>query len=184
MVKKRFFGFAFFLGAFMLVFVITGCGTITFASATPQISSAPGQKVAFNGHHYQALEASMSWTQAKAQCESFGGHLATVTSEAEQKFIEDLISKGRQNYYWLGGYCEADRKFKWVTDEPMSFTAWAPGEPNNYRGIQDKIIIYRLPNPARNGSQYRWDDISNEGTVAGESFFSVGNFGYICEWDN
>lgn len=146
-------------------------------------SNTGAEKSKFNGHGYQAFSASISWTQAKAQCESSGGYLATITSEAEQKFIEGLISKGDKNYYWIGGYSESERAFRWVTDEPMKFTVWASGEPNNYQGNQDKMIIYRLANPASSGSELKWDDISNEGTIADESFFGVGNFGYICEWD-
>ena len=34
----------------------------------------------------------MTWTEAKAYCESLGGHLATITSAGEQAFIESIIN--------------------------------------------------------------------------------------------
>lgn len=62
-----------------------------------------------------------------------GGHLATITSLEEQRFIEFLLSiYGKQNDYFLGAkYEERERKFKWVTEEPFVFYNWDTGEPNN-----------------------------------------------------
>ena len=160
---------------------------VTALALLPAIPAmaADSQKVNYDGHQYQIVETGMSWTDAEAYCENLGGHLATITSQGEQDFIKGLIEQGTKNYYWLGGYCEADRVFQWITDEPMDFTAWATGEPNNYQGKQDKIMMYRLPNPSNSGSsQYLWDDIRDEGTVDGEPFFSETSFGFICEWEN
>ena len=43
-----------------------------------------------NDHRYQVFDTSMRWTEAEEYCESLGGHLVTITSEEEQKFIECL----------------------------------------------------------------------------------------------
>ena len=134
-------------------------------------------------HTYQLIEISMTWEEAKAYCENLGGFLATITTEEEQKFIESVLQVGSRNYYWIGGYCGSDRIFKWITGEPMTYTAWARGEPNNYLG-QDKMVIYRNDNPQNMGNQYRWDDLSNFGIIPNEPFFSLDNFGFICEWNN
>lgn len=40
-----------------------------------------------NGHRYQVFDESMSWTDAKIYCENLGGHLVTINSEEEQKFL-------------------------------------------------------------------------------------------------
>jgi hypothetical protein len=141
------------------------------------------QKSTFNGHQYQVFEDAKTWTDAKAQCEKLGGYLVTINNQAEQAFIESLISKGKKNFYWIGGYCNADRVFRWVTGEPMTYNNWVRGEPNNHQGRQDKIAIYRLRNPSTNSSPYQWDDIANDGLISGEPFFSAGNFGYICEFE-
>jgi hypothetical protein len=153
-------------------------------SFIPMTAMAAVETATFNGQQYQMIEIGMSWTEAKAYCENLGGHLVVISSAEEQAFIENWIATGTKNYYWLGGYCDADRVFKWVTGEPMNFTAWASGEPNNYQGKQDKIMMYRVANPMNAVSQYKWDDIRNEGTVDGEPFFSESSFGFICEFDN
>ena len=165
-------------------FLIIACSSFSQSTVSNSIqnSAANGLRVEFNGCQYQLFENSMSWTEAKAYCESLGGQLTSITSDAEQKFIVDLIKKGTKNYYFIGGYCDSDRKFKWVTGEPMVYTAWASGQPDNWQGIQDKILIYRLNNPVTGRGQNMWDDIQNNGTVANEPFFSSGNFGFICKW--
>ena len=142
------------------------------------------QKITFNGHQYQVFEDSKTWMEAKALCESLGGYLVAINSQAEQAFIESLVSKGQKNFYWIGGYCDTDRVFRWVTSEPMTYTNWVSGEPNNHQKRQDKIAIYRVGNPKNSRSKpYQWDDVANDGLISGEPFFSAGNFGYICEWN-
>ncbi len=136
----------------------------------------------FNGHQYQLFENSKTWTESKKHCESLGGYLVTINNQAEQTFVKSLISERQKNFYWIGGYCGADRIFHWVTGEPMTYTNWVPGEPNNHQEIQDKMVIYRLSNPRTSSEPYQWDDVANNGLIAGEPFFSTGNFGYICEW--
>jgi len=146
-------------------------------------SAAFAQRTTFNGHQYQVFEDSKTWTDARAYCESLGGHLAAINSQAEQTFIEGLISKGQKNYYWVGGYCESNRVFRWVTGEPMTYTNWVRSEPNNFQGKQDKIAVYRVRNPKSSSVPYQWDDIANDGLISGEPFFSAGSFGFICEWE-
>jgi hypothetical protein len=142
------------------------------------------QRTTFNGFQYQVFEDSKTWTEAKAHCESMRGYLVTITSQEEQTFIEGLISKGQKNFYWIGGYCNADRVFRWVTDEPMTYTNWVPGQPDNYQRRQDKIIIYRIPNPKLSRSKDgQWDDLADDGLISGEDFFSSGQFGFICKWN-
>ena len=48
-----------------------------------------------NGHRYRAVFASerMTWTDAKAMAESLGGHLATLTSEAEANFVFASVAR-------------------------------------------------------------------------------------------
>lgn len=41
----------------------------------------------FGGNQYQLFDVSMTWPEAKAYCESLGGHLATITSAEEQAYI-------------------------------------------------------------------------------------------------
>ena len=123
------------------------------------------EKVTFNGRQYQLFDAGMSWTEAKAYCESLGGYLATITNEDEQKFITNLLRNGGKAYFWLGGYRVNGNNFAWVTGEPMTYTNWDPEEPNNYTGDENYIVINWIGG---------WNDLYNEGFAS--------DMGFICEW--
>jgi hypothetical protein len=69
----------------------------------------------------------MTWTDAKQACISMGGHLVTIADIAEQTFVFNTWPSG-----WIGFNDEASEgSFVWVTGEPVTFTNWNPGEPNN-----------------------------------------------------
>ena len=41
----------------------------------------------WNGHRYQIFSDFVSWEEAKARCESLGGHLAKITSQEDMQMI-------------------------------------------------------------------------------------------------
>ena len=75
-------------------------------SILPQISaeevSIPSDAVEFNGNHYKIYDDSMTWTEAKAQCESMGGRLVTITSQKEMDFLIGMLGGAQKNCYWIG----------------------------------------------------------------------------------
>ena len=131
-----------------------------------------------NGHFYQLIdfESAISWTAARddAQGRSFqlwSGHLVTVTSAAEDQFLklnfESLIGDPNTNvpgiYAWIGLTDSVQEgNFQWVTGEPLSFTNWAPPEPNNilnedYAHLWVRKFSGLTPNP--NGTPiWSWND--------------------------
>jgi hypothetical protein len=129
----------------------------------------------------------MSWTDARRSCEERGGYLATVTDSGEQAFIESLLAQeGNKNCYWLGGYCDGDRRFQWLTGENFGYTKWSPSQPDNssFHGGEDKIEIWRVGDP--NNSTVKanfWNDTDDN--VISNSVYP--NFdrqrGFICEWN-
>ncbi len=65
-----------------------------------------------------------SWDTAKAHAESLGGHLATITSQAEWDSYTRLISIPSEGRFYLGGTDrDVEGEFKWITGEPWS-SAW------------------------------------------------------------
>lgn len=115
----------------------------------------------YNGHRYKVFNEQISWSEAKARCESLGGHLASVTSKEEQDFLIQL--KGQWTSCWIGLYTDDGRKWNWVTGEEMSFTQWDPGEPNGFPG-------------ERYGALWpiNWNDLCDD---------SFEQEGFICEWE-
>lgn len=121
--------------AIWLVFLLTAAGGQ--ALALPALWSD-------NGHYYEAVSvpSGITWDDAKAASESMTymgmqGHLATITSQAENDFIvQALGGPFFLNGYFLGGFQPAGSpepggNWQWVTGEAWEFTNWAMGEPNN-----------------------------------------------------
>jgi hypothetical protein len=90
------------------------------------------------GHLYRRGNVPMSWHQARDYCEQQGGHLATIESAEENEFLYQTFA--RDQACWLGATCEVrDRQWRWVTDEPMSYTNWFRDESDfNQRADGDQ----------------------------------------------
>ena len=76
----------------------------------------------------------MTWSDAQAWCEERGAHLVTISSQAEQDFVESQIN---QNVIiWIGATdglsCNqaATGEYQWVTGQPLTFEAWDTDEPD------------------------------------------------------
>ncbi|MBK8167942.1 MAG: hypothetical protein IPK64_18510 [bacterium] len=109
-----------------------------------------------NGHWYGIVDARLSWTAARADAAARGGHLATITSQAELDFIWTNLHPIRS---WLGGI--RDGGWRWITGEPWAYTNWYPGEPNG--GASEPYLQFS-PGLPYNGT---WNDNSNCGHVSG-----------------
>jgi hypothetical protein len=128
-----------------------------------------------SSHRYEVVNTASSWTDAKAAAERAGGHLAVITSVEEQRTIEALVtSNGTRDLYWIGGYCESDRVWKWVTGERMSYTNWGPGENNNSAVNDIRMSFTRQPYTYQGNrvNLGQWADVPNDRS-----------YGYIIEWD-
>ena len=123
-------------------------------------AEAQGYKF-YGGHTFKYYSDALTWTAAKAACEALGGHLATSTSADKNTFLTTLTTSEA----WLGGTDKAEEGvWQWVTGETWNYTNWASGEPTNYNGVQDYLVINHI-------STGLWDDVADTET-----------HGYICEW--
>lgn len=113
------------------------------ASSAPLIAQPGPMRWDQNGHYYEYVPLTMSWDEAIADAESrnvmgVAGHLATVTSAAEQQFIfTNFVGPNPGSTPWLGGFQEPgapepDGGWRWITGEPFAYTAWGSTEPNNF----------------------------------------------------
>lgn len=87
-----------------------------------------------------------SWDAAQAICaQTPGGHLVTITSQAEYDFVYNSVMPGTWDAYstqprWIGLNDKAvEGTFAWVTGEPVLATAWNSGEPNDSGGNEDCV---------------------------------------------
>jgi len=125
----------------------------------------------FDGHRYriyanESLGEEQTWHAAKRFCEARGGHLAVVTSQAEQDFVTTLCD-GR--YAWLGATDEEEEgTFVWVDGSEWDYTSWFPDQPNNWND-ENFLATY-------DGGD--WVDVHAEG----DDYWMPGFF--ICEWES
>lgn len=117
-------------------------------------------------HKYEIFHDTLTWEEAKAACEAKGGHLATITSQEEQKMIESLNTQNSK--LWIGGYKNSAGQWCWVTGEPWKYQNWGDGEPNNSSNVvADESCVAVWP--------VKWNDLANSNTYE--------QSGYICEWE-
>ena len=136
------------------------------------------------GHRYARFDiAGLNWTQAEQYCKALGGHLAVITTAAEEAAVEALTAAGTLNSYWLGGQMSGST-LKWITGEPVKYTKWSIGQPDHL-DTEKYLMIYRADNPViRDNTQLQWNNIALDGTYPNEPFFGAQNFGFICEWES
>jgi hypothetical protein len=81
-------------------------------------------------NHYYMLTEPMSWTAAEAWAQEWGGHLVTLRNWDEELWIKDIF--GRNEFFWIGfNDIEEEGKWVWSSGEPVMYTNWHEGEPNN-----------------------------------------------------
>lgn len=85
-----------------------------------------------NGHHYLLTNPS-TWAEAEVQAVSMGGHLATIRSADENQWLFDtFLPQTGANQVFIG--CSdlvVEGQWVWTSGEPMTYTNWAPGQPDN-----------------------------------------------------
>ena len=117
-------------------------------------------------HKYEIFRETLTWEEAKAACEAKGGHLATITSQEEQKMIESLNTQNSK--LWIGGYKNSAGQWCWVTGELWKYQNWGDGEPNNSSNVvADESCVAVWPS--------KWNDLANSNTYE--------QSGYVCEWE-
>ena len=78
-----------------------------------------------------------SWQQARAQCRSIGGDLASIHSEEERVCASRaLASVGNAGLgAWIGFFeDQQEGSWRWSDGTTDNFTPWLAGEPNNDSG--------------------------------------------------
>ncbi len=119
----------------------------------------------FNGNYYLYLDLSMSWDQAKLYCEALGGHLAVITSVAENDLCYQLYTSASDyDRCFLGATDDRiEGIWEWVNGEEWSLNHWSSGAPNG--GISANQAGFSAYDDG-------WVDID------GYDFYP-----FICEWE-
>ena len=87
-----------------------------------------------NDHWYALTPLAAAWDVAEAEAVARGGHLASLNSASERNFLVTNFLHGVNllRPFWIGFNDSAQEgTFVWSSGEPVTYTAWNPGEPNN-----------------------------------------------------
>jgi tRNA A-37 threonylcarbamoyl transferase component Bud32 len=130
----------------------------TAASAPAMNVTIPAEALTFGGHRYLLIDSRGTWAEAKTKAEAMGGHLVTITSQAERDWVKatfyklpesaSAIEKERQRF-WLGGLLESKNSGSWVTGERFDLSLWGAMPPDGAEGPPPYRVSWY-------GSQ--WDD--------------------------
>lgn len=125
-----------------------------------------------NGHNYTLVDA-ISWADAENQAVALGGHLITIRNVNENDWLEPWLSSvtgPTQWWAWTGLYQlpnspESAGGWVWISGEPVTYTNWSNGEPNDYYGSGDPEnwcgYYIRVQAPDREFPEH-WLDVRNE----------------------
>lgn len=85
---------------------------------------------------------------------ALGGHLVTITSEAENDFVFRLTDDDTYWFHslnwrgpWIGtlqppGSEEPAGGWSWVTGEPFTYARWDAQQPNNFNGTPENRLVF------------------------------------------
>ena len=153
------------------------CGTVS-----AQLPSSLGEVTnPANGHVYHILEES-TWIDAQAAAALLGGHLVTIDDAAEDTWIFDTFGNwaNQPRDLWIGfNDITAEGSFEWVSGDPITYTNWTLGQPDNYLGNnavdgEDHVHMYGF------GSIYgpgQWNDMHD--AAPGTAGWTFGLYGIV-----
>lgn len=124
-----------------------------------------------NGHTYYLLSPS-TWTQAEGEAIALGGHLATIRSAGEDRWIYATFGSF-SGALWIGlADSRKTRQYTWVSGEPVSYVNWSGGQPDNRPSDGgNEFYVHIWPGAHSNPGQ--WNDYGDVDTVLGFPLYGV-----------
>ncbi len=134
-------------------FVVAALGALVLSGTVAQASIIT--TATYNNHTYHLITA-QSWPSAQAEALSLGGNLVTINDAAENAFVANTFTP-TYGTVWIGfNDVATEGSFEWVSGQPVTFTNWAPFEPNNL-GNEDFTHLNGPAGPF--GGLGTWNDL-------------------------
>lgn len=133
-------------------------------------------------HCYNGYDAA-DFEGAVAACKERGAHLATISSEAENKIAQKFVNNSK----WLGGAedvasnVQGTGNYGWITEEPFTYSNWDRGEPNQGKVRCEGGGIVLGPGPVVSSCYEHCVSMLGDGTWV-DAQCEVSD-GYVCEWE-
>ncbi|KAK9981559.1 hypothetical protein ABG768_001086 [Culter alburnus] len=92
-----------------------------------------------------------SWSESRQYCRDRGADLVIINTEVKQRLVSSLAKER----VWIGlSDIETEGRMIWVDNSTLNQGFWFRGEPNNYEGNEDCVVL----NPT-NDSVNNWYDV-------------------------
>lgn len=138
-----------------------------------------------NRHNYFITPAKSGWHAAEALAMKLGGHLMSIGGPTEQNYLNNSLvaSLGLSKVpVWMGlNDRGAEGIFHWSSGEPLGYTNWVGGNPDNYGGNEDFTTI-NWSNAYNGTNAGTWNDTPEAGS-SGFGGTSDGPYQGIIEVD-
>ncbi len=124
-----------------------------------------------NGNAYYLLTQN-TWSDSEAEAGTLGGNLVTISDFAENLWVVSTFADfgGVSRALWIGLNDSAvEGTFVWASGQPVGYTNWGPGEPNNYPVNEDWAHIF----PSTDGRFMTWNDAPDAADSFGFAFYGV-----------
>ncbi|TKR96504.1 hypothetical protein L596_010512 [Steinernema carpocapsae] len=102
------------------------------------------------------------WFQSETLCQTYGAHLASISSLAENLFLGKLAdafyvgtSDKHEKAFTGLHYSNKTKTFQWSDGCPFSYANWEEGEPNNYGNSNEDCVEMILSLPGK-----EWNDVT------------------------
>uniref|UniRef100_A0A3B5KZ46 C-type lectin domain-containing protein n=1 Tax=Xiphophorus couchianus TaxID=32473 RepID=A0A3B5KZ46_9TELE len=136
------------IGEFILFFLIC-LFSLNFATGLKHLcSSHPRWNFC-----YKPFGDKKTWHAARRTCRNLGAELVSIHSMKEQSWVESYLYLATSDV-WTGlNDLGLPGMFMWSNEHIVTFTYWAPGEPNNHDGFSEDCVEMLHQTG-------RWNDVS------------------------
>jgi hypothetical protein len=91
-----------------------------------------------------------NWQDCQGFAEYWGGDLVTIASAEQEAWLHQQY--GTDEPFWIGfNDIAQEGVWEWVSGDPVTYTNWAPSQPDNWGGNEDAAVMSLF-------SPGRWND--------------------------
>ncbi|KAF7653995.1 hypothetical protein LDENG_00075190, partial [Lucifuga dentata] len=111
----------------------------------PDCGTNPGWRKNNNICYYYNDTDIVDFHTALTRCYAEKALLVSILNKDEQAYVNSMVGTGQIGAAWIGMmmFGLAGGQYMWVDGSPITYTHWAPGEPNNAHGEEQCVQMNR-----------------------------------------